>query len=179
MKRSSSLSTSLTVGAITLLAAVPAFAQDYSADYSSEGEAAAALAGLGIWAFCCMIPLLLLSIFNVWMLIDAIIRQEHEYPNSTGNSKLIWILLLVFIGLLASIAYYFMVFRKIKRGQGSPPPKAGSAVAYQPPAVPPPAPPTAPPAPPAPPTAPPPPPPAPTAPVEPSAPAEPPVSPAE
>jgi len=115
MKRSFSFSTSFVVGAITLLAAVPAFAQDYSYEYTSD-DPAAALAGLGIWAFCCMIPMLLLAVFNIWMLIDAIMRQEHEFPNSTGSSKLIWILLLVFIGLLASIAYYFMVLPQDQEG---------------------------------------------------------------
>ena len=150
MKRSFSFTTSLTVGAITLLTAVPALAQDYSYDYSTE-DPAAAIAGMGIWAFCCMIPMLLLAVFNIWMLVDAIMRQEHEYPGSTGNSKIIWILLLVFVGLLAAIFYYFMVFRKIKRGKGTQPPMAGPTGGYQPPMAPPAAPPMAPPAPPSPP----------------------------
>jgi len=172
MKRSFSLSTSLTVGAITLLTAVPALAQDYTYDYSSE-DPAAALAGMGIWAFCCMIPMLLLAVFNIWMLVDAIMRQEYEYPGSTGNSKIIWILLLVFVGLLAAIFYYFMVFRKLKRGKGGPAPMAAPG-GYQPPAAPPMAPPPAPPmAPPAPPMAPP----APSAPPVPPAPPAPPAPP--
>ena len=144
MKRSFSFSTSLTVGAITLLTAVPAFAQEYTYDYSTD-DPAAALAGMGIWAVCCMIPMLLLAVFNIWMLIDAIMRQENEYPNSTGNSKIIWILLLVFVGLLAAIFYYFMVFKKIKRAKGGQPPMAGPSGGYQPPAAPPMAPPPAPP----------------------------------
>jgi uncharacterized membrane protein YidH (DUF202 family) len=147
MKRSFAFSTSLAVGAITLATTASAFAQDYSYDYSSDNPAAG-LAGLGIWAFCCMIPMLLLAVFNIWMLIDAIMRQEHEYPNSTGNTKLIWILLLVFFGLVVAIAYYFMVFRKIKRGRGGQPPMAGPSGGYQPPAAPPAAPPVAPPPPP-------------------------------
>src|SRR5574340_1082952 len=144
MKRSFSLSTSLTVGAITLLSAVPAFAQDYS--YSSEGDAAAGAAACGIYA-CIMIPAIVLGAFNLWMLIDAIMRQEYEFPDSSGNSKIIWILLLVFVGLLAAIFYYFMVYKKIKRGQGGQPPVSAGPGGYQPP----PAPPMAPPAPPAPP----------------------------
>jgi hypothetical protein len=86
MKRSFSFSTALTVGAITLLTAVPALAQEYTYDYSTD-DPAAALAGMGIWAFCCMIPMLLLAVFNIWMLVDAIMRQEHEYPNSTGTGQ--------------------------------------------------------------------------------------------
>jgi pyruvate/2-oxoglutarate dehydrogenase complex dihydrolipoamide acyltransferase (E2) component len=152
MKRSFSLSAALGTAAYVLTMAAPALAQDY---YSSGDEAAGAVA-CGIWA-CVMIPAVLLGVFNIWMLIDAILRQEHEYPNSTGNSKLIWILLLVFVGLIAAVVYYFMVFKKIKRGKGGQPAMAGPTGGYQPPAPPaaPPAPPAAPPAPPAAPPAPP------------------------
>ena len=158
MKRSFSFTASLSVGTLALLYAAPAFAQDYY----STGDEFAALAGFGVYAFCCLIPGLLLGVFNIWMLVDAILRQEHEYPNSTGNSKLIWILLLVFVGLIAAIVYYFMVFKKIKRGKGGPPAAGGYGGGYQAPAppqappmapqAPPMAPPMAPPAPPAPPS---------------------------
>ncbi len=162
MKRSFKVSTLLTTGALALLTAAPAFAQDYSGD-----DGAFAALGCGIWA-CIMIPALLLGALTIWMLIDAIMRQEYEFPNSSGNSKIIWILLLVFVGSIAAIFYYFMVFKKIKRSKGGQPPAApGGYVPPSPPAAPggyvPPSPPAAPPAPPAappaPPTAPPPPPP--------------------
>lgn len=164
MKRSLSFSTSLTVGAITLLTAVPAFAQEYSYDYGTDGDWAALVASMGIWIFCCMVPMLLGLAFTIWMFVDALLRQEHEYPNSTGNSKLIWILVLVLstlltsftLGWVAALAYYFMVFRKIRRGRGGQPPQSGPA-GYQQPMAPPPVPPTAPPPPPAPPAPPPPP----------------------
>lgn len=165
MKRSFSFSAALGTAAYVLTMAAPALAQDY---YSSGEDAAAGAVACGIWA-CIMIPAVLLGVFNIWMLIDAILRQEHEYPNSTGNSKLIWILLLVFVGFIAAVVYYFMVFKKIKRGKGGQPPMAGPAGGYQPPA-----PPAAPPAPPAAPT----PPPAPAPPASPAPPA-PPAPPAE
>lgn len=164
MKRSFSLSTALVLGAINLSAAAPAFAQ-YEDDYD-------AIFGTGVCAiYACIGVFAILSlVFWVWMIIDLIGRQEHEFPNSTGNSKTVWILVMVgswllSAPLLAAIAYYFMVYRKIRRGT---PPPAGP-VGYQPPVAPPQAPPAppAPPVPPAPPAAPEPPvPPAPPAPPE-------------
>lgn len=164
MKRSFSFTTALAVGTTSLLWAAPALAQ-YSYDYSTDtgGEAAGLI--VTILSCCIWIFVLVVAVFQLWMLIDAIMRQEHEFPNSSGNSKLIWILLMVFIGG-ASIFYYFMVFKKIKRGKGGQPPMAGPTGGYQPVATPPmapppmppaapPAPPMAPPAPPAPPMAPP------------------------
>lgn len=148
MKRSFAFSTSLTVGVLALLAAAPAFAVEYTYD---AGEEAAGLAFCGAWTICILIPAIVFGVLQIWMLIDAIMRQEYEFPNSSGNSKLIWILLLVLLGGSA-IFYYFMVFKKIKRGSG---PSAGG---YQPPPAPPtmapPPPPMAPPAPPAPPAGP-------------------------
>jgi len=145
MKRSSTLLASATTGALTLLATTPAFAEEYYG-----GDDAAGLAFCGAYMFCILIPLIVMAVFNIWMLIDAIMRQEYEYPNSSGNSKLIWILLLVFVGLIAAVVYYFMVFRKIKRGSGPASGIPAAPVGYQPPAAPP----VAPPAPPAPPAAP-------------------------
>jgi hypothetical protein len=134
MKRALSFSAPLTVGALTLLTAAPAFAQDY------DGDALEVFAGCGIW-LCLAVPGLLISVLMIWMLIDAILRQEHEFPNSSGNSKLIWILLLVFVGWIAAILYYFMVFKKIKRGSGGPPPASGMPGGYGYQQTPPPAPP--------------------------------------
>jgi len=76
MKRSFSFSAALGTAAYVLTMAAPALAQDY---YSSGEDAAAGAVACGIWA-CIMIPAVLLGVFNIWMLIDAILRQEHEYP---------------------------------------------------------------------------------------------------
>lgn len=151
MKRSTKLFLACSAFAVAALAATPAFAQD-----SSAGNAAGA--GVGLAITCCwgVVVLLFLALFVLWviMLIDVIQRQEYEFPNSTGSSKTLWLVILiasVVVSLYwaAAIVYYFMVFKKVKRGSVTPP--------EVPPAPPePPAPPTppvpAPPAPPAPPT---------------------------
>lgn len=60
---------------------------------------------------------LLLPAFWLWMLIDAVLREEWEYPNGTmtSNNKLVWILLIVFVNFMV-VPYFFMVYGKIKRG---------------------------------------------------------------
>ncbi len=129
MKQSFKFAASLATGAITLMAAAPAFAHDYS---SSSSDAAASLFGCGTLA-CMIVPGILLTVLWVWMLIDVIGRQEYEFPNSSGNSKLIWILLIVFLNGIAPIIYYFMVYKKIKRGTMAAP---GAPMGYAPPAPP-------------------------------------------
>jgi hypothetical protein len=58
--------------------------------------------------FLIIIPLLLIiSIFWIWMLIDCAKR------NFTGsNDKVIWILIIIFTGIVGAIIYYFIVKRK-------------------------------------------------------------------
>ncbi len=84
-------------------------------------------AGLGIFMLICygLVALIALAIFIFWiiMLVDCIKRPEGEFPNSTGNSKTIWLVVLLaswLIGFywLAAIIYYFMV----KRAAGKMPP---------------------------------------------------------
>lgn len=69
----------------------------------------AAAAGMGL---ACMCPLLLVVAagfgFWIWMLIDCISKEP-----SGGNDKLIWILVLVFLGWIGALVYYFV--RRPKR----------------------------------------------------------------
>lgn len=68
--------------------------------------------------FAIVIPVLLLfGAFWLWMLIDAI-RREFD-------SKTLWIILIVFLGFLGAILYFFIVRRKLKQqgrtSEGEPP----------------------------------------------------------
>ena len=56
-------------------------------------------------------------VFWLWMLIDALVREEHEYPGATATSsnRLLWALLIAFVQI-AALPYYFVVYRTIRRG---------------------------------------------------------------
>lgn len=58
---------------------------------------------------------LLWTAFWIWMLIDAILREEHEYPGQESSQRLVWVVLIALIHP-AAVFYLFMVFAKVKRG---------------------------------------------------------------
>jgi hypothetical protein len=64
----------------------------------------------------------------LWMLIDAALREEWEYPGATptSNNRLLWVLLIVFVQV-AAIPYFFMVYSKVRRGSVPRPADACSA----------------------------------------------------
>jgi len=67
---------------------------------------------LGFWlVFAVGLPLAWL-----FMLIDAVLRTDAEYPSQGSTEKIVWIVLMVFLQPSA-IAYYLLVYRKIKRGE--------------------------------------------------------------
>lgn len=67
----------------------------------------------------------------LWMLFDAVAREEWEYPGGTAttNNRLVWVLLIAFLQFPA-VLYFFMVMRKVRRGVTQRP------VDVQPPAAP-------------------------------------------
>jgi hypothetical protein len=54
-------------------------------------------------------------LFWIWMLVDAVLREEHEYPGSGENDKIVWVLLIALVQVVA-VFYFFMVYRKVRRG---------------------------------------------------------------
>jgi hypothetical protein len=168
MKRSLQFLAASTVGLATLAAAAPAFAQ-YSGDGSAAAGGVAALFSLVCVGIFVIIGLALV-VLNIWMFIDALGRQEWEFGNN--GSKTLWLVLLgvgffFSFGWIVALVYYFLIYRKIKRGSvpptgyappagpgygAPPPPPAGAGYSPPPPAPPgqgyaPPPPPPAPPAP--------------------------------
>lgn len=90
--------------------------QDLENAFENTAAANAAMAGLGVFMIIFIIIAIVLGIFTLWMLIDSIIRKDEEYPN--GSGKVMWILLIVFLGFIPAIIYYFAVKKKVPRGQG-------------------------------------------------------------
>lgn len=73
---------------------------------------------LGLLGLSALIGLALLAL-NVWMLVDAFRREESEFPGSTGNSKNLWIILLIVglvmgFGWVVALVYYFKTFEQEK-----------------------------------------------------------------
>jgi hypothetical protein len=66
-----------------------------------------------IWLLICviLISLVFLSVaFWIWMIIDCAQRDFRK-----DNDKVIWILVLIFLGALGAIVYYFVVKRSNKK----------------------------------------------------------------
>jgi hypothetical protein len=89
----------------------------------------AAMLKAGFWLlFAVVLPLAWL-----WMLIDAVLRRDAEYPSGSSTEKIVWILLMIFLQP-AAIAYYLLVYRSSKRGAAGDSVTAASAQpAVQPP----------------------------------------------
>lgn len=53
---------------------------------------------MGVAAF-----IILQLVMWIWMLVDCL-----KYEPSEGNDKVIWVLLMVFLGIIGSLLYYFI-----------------------------------------------------------------------
>jgi hypothetical protein len=54
------------------------------------------------------ITILLFSfVFWIWMLIDCVTKEKDE-----GNSRLIWVLVIVLTGIIGGLIYFFVRKRK-------------------------------------------------------------------
>jgi hypothetical protein len=80
-------------------------------------EVFGALAILGFVVQVVVIGLLAAAfpLFWIWMLVDAVLREEREYPGSGENDKIVWVLLIALVQVVA-VFYFFMVYRKVRRG---------------------------------------------------------------
>lgn len=99
-----------------------------ASDKAGEAAATALCGGFGILYFICigLIAILSVGLLILWimMLIDCIQREEKDFPGSTGNSKTIWLVVLLASWLLsaywlAAILYYFMVKRRAQAPSGT------------------------------------------------------------
>ena len=51
----------------------------------------------------------------LWMLLDALLREERRYPGGTAasNNRLLWVLLILFVHVTA-VLYFVMVYRPMR-----------------------------------------------------------------
>ena len=66
----------------------------------------AALWGLASLAF---------PLFVIWMVVDGVLRKDAEYPGTDPNRKVLWVVFMVLVNV-AAVAYFFMMFLKVRRG---------------------------------------------------------------
>ena len=59
---------------------------------------------LGLFVLLILLAALVGFAFWLWALIDALQRPEAEWQRA-GQSKLVWILVMIFLGLLGSFIY--------------------------------------------------------------------------
>jgi hypothetical protein len=112
------LSKTLSKGAFAVMSvaglASSVLAQSYGTTYSSTDDAAVGLfGGMFILVYCCLIIFSLAAFgFMVWMLIDVLKRTDAEMPNKT-----MWILIVLFTGIIGSLVYFFTERKKLNAGK--------------------------------------------------------------
>jgi uncharacterized membrane protein len=74
------------------------------------------LGALGALGLLAAAAALALPVAWLWMLIDALLREEWEYPDATArsNNRLLWVLLILFVHVTA-VVYFFVVYRNAPR----------------------------------------------------------------
>ncbi len=51
-------------------------------------------------------------VFWLWMLIDCLKRPDEQFKVGGNNAKLIWVLVIIFTGLIGALIYYFLIKRQ-------------------------------------------------------------------
>jgi len=67
-----------------------------------------------------ILAFVVLPVFWLWMLIDAIIRPAEDYPSKSTNEKILWIVLMIAVQVSAAV-YWFMVWRPARSGRAAVP----------------------------------------------------------
>ncbi len=60
-----------------------------------------------------------LPLFWLWMLIDAIVRKQEDYPSKSANEKVLWIVLILFVHISA-VVYLFVVWHAARSRAATP-----------------------------------------------------------
>lgn len=84
--------------------------------------AGSVLTWLGVFALLIAGISLALPLAWLWMLVDALLREEYDYPGATPTSsnRLLWVLLILFVHV-AALPYYLIVYRNRPRTRAQAP----------------------------------------------------------
>ncbi len=68
---------------------------------------------IGSMELLLILPLVILGVlgfvFWLWMLIDCLKRPDDEFAIGGNYAKLIWVLVIVFVGFIGALIYYFLI----------------------------------------------------------------------
>lgn len=99
---------------MTLVAAAEDTWETTTTTTGDSAAAGAVLAGFGVFTVVMIILAVILGGFTLWMFIDALIRKDEEYEKIGSGGKVMWALLIFFLGFIPAIIYWFMIRKKIK-----------------------------------------------------------------
>ncbi len=64
---------------------------------------------IGVMEIILILAAIVLLIFWLWMLIDCLKRPDDKFAYGGNNAKLIWVLAIIFTGLIGALIYYFLI----------------------------------------------------------------------
>lgn len=76
-------------------------------------------AGISVFMIICygILSVIGLLLFILWIItiVDCAKRNNDEFPGGGDSMKIVWLLLIILLGYIPSIVYYFMVMKKMPR----------------------------------------------------------------
>lgn len=81
----------------------------------SDQTAGALVAGFGAFFLVLVLIGIVLGIFTIWMFIDSLIRSDEDYEKIGTGNKVMWALLIFFLGFIPAVIYWFVVRNKAKK----------------------------------------------------------------
>ena len=79
-------------------------------------EVLAAVLGLSLaaWILIAIVAGIAFPLFWIWMVADAILREQADYPSGDSAEKIMWIVLMLVIQVVAAV-YFFLVWLPKRR----------------------------------------------------------------
>ncbi len=67
---------------------------------------------IGVMEIILILAAIVLLIFWLWMLMDSLKRPDDKFAIGGNYAKLIWVLVIIFTGLIGALIYYFLIKKK-------------------------------------------------------------------